>query len=122
MKPKYRPVKSLRKADRFTWQDHHFVNNLPALDFANTVVYRDRPDRREDRLLSLADLDEWRPFAGTGLGPPRASFRQVFHARETIDRLFRHAAGGGYPVGADFRRLIRLYARHGPTSALAKTG
>jgi predicted RNA-binding Zn ribbon-like protein len=40
--------------------------------------------------------------------------------RETIDRFFRHTAGG-YPVAADFRRLIRLYARHGPMSALAKT-
>ena len=121
MKSKYRPVKSLSNAIPFTWQDHHFVNHLPALDFANTVVYRGRPDRREDRVMSLVDLDKWRRFAGTGLGPPRASFRQVFQVRETIDRFFRHAAGGS-PVGTDFRRLIRLYARHGPISALAKTG
>jgi predicted RNA-binding Zn ribbon-like protein len=120
MKPKQRSVKSLGKAVPFVWQDHHFVNHLPALDFANTVVYRARPERRRDRLRSLADLDNWRRFAGTGLGPQRASFRQVLQVRETIDRFFRHAAGG-YPVAADFRRLIRLYARHAPMSALAKT-
>jgi predicted RNA-binding Zn ribbon-like protein len=120
MKPKQRSVKSLGKAVPFVWQDHHFVNHLPALDFANTIVYRARPERRRDRLISLADLDNWRRFAGTGLGPQRASFRRVLQVRETIDRFFRHTAGG-YPVAADFRRLIRLYARHGPMSALAKT-
>jgi predicted RNA-binding Zn ribbon-like protein len=119
MKPKQRSVKSLGKAIPFVWQDHHFVNHLPALDFANTVVYRARPERRQDRLISLADLDRWRRFAGIGLGPPRASFRQVLQVRETIDRFFRHTAGGS-PVATDFRRLIRLYARHGPMSALAK--
>jgi predicted RNA-binding Zn ribbon-like protein len=120
MKPKQRSVKSLGKAVPFVWQDHHFVNHLPALDFANTIVYRARPERRRDRLISLADLDNWRRFAGTGLGPQRASFRRVLQVRETIDRFFRHTAGG-YPVAADFRRLIRLYARHAPMSALAKT-
>jgi predicted RNA-binding Zn ribbon-like protein len=120
MKPKQRSVKSLGKAIPFVWQDHHFVNHLPALDFANTVVYRARPERRQDRLISLADLDRWRRFAGIGLGPPRASFRQVLQVRETIDWFFRHTAGGS-PVATDFRRLIRLYARHGPMSALAKT-
>jgi predicted RNA-binding Zn ribbon-like protein len=120
MKPKHRPVKSLGKnAVPFAWQDHHFINHLPALDFANTVVYRARPKRREDRLTSLADIDSWRR-AGTGLAPPRASFRQIFEVRETIDRFFRHTAGGS-PAAADFHRLIRLYARHGPMSALAKT-
>jgi predicted RNA-binding Zn ribbon-like protein len=69
MKPKQRSVKSLGKAVPFVWQDHHFVNHLPALDFANTIVYRARPERRRDRLISLADLDNWRRFAGTGLGP-----------------------------------------------------
>jgi predicted RNA-binding Zn ribbon-like protein len=120
MKPKHRSVKSLGKAVPFAWRDHHLVNHLPALDFANTVVYRARPERREDRLTSLADIDGWRRRAGIGFGPPRASFRQVFEVRETIDRFFRHAAGGS-PLAADFHRLIRLYARHGPMSALAKT-
>jgi predicted RNA-binding Zn ribbon-like protein len=120
MKPKQRSVKSLGKAIPFVWQDHHFVNHLPALDFANTVVYRARRERRQDRLISLADLDRWRRFAGPGLGPPHASFRQVLQVRETVDRFFRHTAGGS-PVATDFRRLIRLYARHGPMSALTKT-
>jgi predicted RNA-binding Zn ribbon-like protein len=122
MKPKSRPVKSLRKAVPFGWRNHHFVNRLPALDFANTVVYRNRPDRREDRLGTLADLDMWWRFAGTGLGLPRASLRQVLQVRETVDRFFRQTAGGSPAPGADFRRLIRLYARHGPVSALAITG
>src|SRR6185295_1578685 len=120
MKPKYRPVKSLRKSAPPKWQNHHFVNRLPALDFANTVVYRNRPDRRDDRLTSLADLARWRSFAGAGSGASRASLRQVLQVRETIDRFFRDTAGGS-AVGADFPRLIRLYARHGPAAALAKT-
>jgi predicted RNA-binding Zn ribbon-like protein len=121
MKPKYRPVKSLRKPVPFTWQGHHFVNRLPALDFANTVVYRNHPDRRDDRLTTLAELDKWRRFAGTGPGLACASLRQALQVRETIDRFFRHTAGGSL-VGTDFRRLIRLYARHGPVAALATTG
>jgi predicted RNA-binding Zn ribbon-like protein len=121
MKPKSRPVKSLQKAVSFAWQDHHFVNGLPALDFANTVVYRNRPDRRDDRLTALADLEKWRRFAKAGLGPPRASLEHILQVRETIDRFFRQAAGGPAELGTDFRRLIRLYARHGPAGALEKT-
>src|SRR5215217_6281168 len=120
MKPKHRSVKYLGKPIPFVWLDHHVVNHLPALDFANTVVYRARSERREDRLISLADLDRWRRVAGTGLGPPHASFRQVLQVRENIDRFFRHSARGS-PVAADVRRLVRLYARHGPLSVLAKT-
>jgi predicted RNA-binding Zn ribbon-like protein len=121
MKPKSRPVKSLRKAVPFPWQDHHFINRLPALDFANTVVYRNRPDRRDDRLTNLAALDRWRRFAGPELGLPHGSLKHVLQVRETIDRFFRQSAGGTSVPGADFRRLIRLYARHNPPHSLEKT-
>ncbi|MGH6874935.1 MAG: CGNR zinc finger domain-containing protein [Aestuariivirgaceae bacterium] len=121
MKPKSRPVKSLHKAGSFAWQDHHFINRLPALDFANTVVYRNRPARRDDRLTTLADLEKWRRSAMAGLGPSRGSLKHVLKVRETIDRFFRQTADGPPMPAADFRRLIGLYARHGPAEALEKT-
>lgn len=121
MKPKSRPVKSPQKVVSFAWQDHHFVNRLPALDFANTVVYRHRPDRRDDRLRAPADVEKWRRCAKAGLGPARGSLNHVLQVRETIDRFFRQIAHGSPVPAGEFRRLIHLYALHGPAEALEKT-
>jgi predicted RNA-binding Zn ribbon-like protein len=120
MKPKARPVKS--PATRlFRWQDHHFINRQPALDFANTVVYRHRPDRRDDRIATLRDVDRWRRSAAQELGPAEGSLAELRAAREAIDGFFRATAASHRPDVGAFHRLLRLYARYGPAPGLRLT-
>jgi predicted RNA-binding Zn ribbon-like protein len=85
----------------FPWHDHHFINRNPALDFANMVVWRNRPDRREDRGQSSENLRGW--AAHSGLEAPRSGIAQCVRVREAIDRYFR--AREGWP------ELVALYAR-----------
>jgi len=95
----------------FHWEDHHFVAGSPALDFANAVVYRPDPRRREDRFRHPGDVNAWAAAAGLEAAPVDGpDMRDVIAAREAIDAFFR------LPVGmaktAAWQRLVRLYARH----------
>jgi predicted RNA-binding Zn ribbon-like protein len=117
MKPKHRPVKSPAS---FDWQGHHFISRTPALDFANTVVYRNRPDRRRDRLAAIADIERWRRHADAGLGRPLGPLGRHLQVREAIDRFFREAAAGEVEADA-LRALMRFYARHAAFHLLHKT-
>lgn len=115
-------VKHNRTAPRFKWSDHHYINRNLALDLANTVVYRNHPERREDRLKSMESVENWSRSGGLKLpSPVRASLRQVLTVRETIDRFFRQAADAEAPDQTSWHRLARLYASHLPHSGLAKT-
>ena len=84
----------------FHWHDHHFINRHPALDFANTVVWRDKPGRREDRGRSPENLNSWAAYSG--LAAPSSDIEHCVTVREAIDRYFR--SGGGWP------ELVSLYA------------
>lgn len=84
----------------FHWHDHHFINRHAALDFANMVVWRNRPERREDRGQSLENLKNWAAYAG--LPAPSSGVAECMAARETIDGYFR--SGAGWP------RLVAFYA------------
>ncbi len=84
----------------FHWHDHHFINRHPALDFANMVVWRNRPERREDRGQSAANLESWAAYAG--LAAPCSTVAQCVMAREAIDRYFRSGEG--------WSDLVSLYA------------
>jgi predicted RNA-binding Zn ribbon-like protein len=88
----------------FEWHDHHFINDVACLDFANTVVYRPFPEKREDRLRSLADLTAW--IAAAKLGSrSRTSLKEAIALREAIDSLFRGIASTNDcrpPVWTDF--------------------
>ncbi|MFZ5675766.1 MAG: CGNR zinc finger domain-containing protein [Pseudomonadota bacterium] len=84
----------------FHWDDHHFINRQPALDFANMVVWRGQPGREEDRGRSIENLAGWALFAG--LKPPASSVERCIAAREAIDGYFR--SGSGWPA------LATLYA------------
>jgi predicted RNA-binding Zn ribbon-like protein len=44
----------------FDWNEHRFSGGVLALDLANTVVWRDREDKRTDRFSSIDDIV---PFA-----------------------------------------------------------
>jgi predicted RNA-binding Zn ribbon-like protein len=116
-----RTVKYPHASHGFVWSDHHFINGNPALDLANTVVYRNRPERREDRLRSLESLDKWRRAAG--LKPSRSeSLGHILAAREAIDRFFRLAAlPATKPDKSAWNDLVMLYAAHRPQAGLVKT-
>ncbi|MFL5259587.1 MAG: CGNR zinc finger domain-containing protein [Hyphomicrobiales bacterium] len=68
-------------------QPHHFLNAVPCLDFANTVVWRSEPARREDRLRTGSDLALWAKTAK--LPTPRLRINKALELRETIDAYFR---------------------------------
>jgi predicted RNA-binding Zn ribbon-like protein len=94
----------------FTPRDHHFINDLACLDFANTVVWRNDPARRIDRLGAQSDLSAWAMAAG--LARPEMSLNGAVAMREVIDRFFR--SGSRRDGWAD---LVALYA-----DALAEPG
>jgi predicted RNA-binding Zn ribbon-like protein len=122
MRNNRRPVKSPHKLCRFVWSEHHFVNGNAALDLANTVVYRNWPDRRQDRLRSLRTLDDWRQAGHPNSALPR-SLRQIVAAREVIDRFFRLAAAPAAeePDKSAWKELVGLYASHVPGTGLMKS-
>ena len=98
--------------------EHHFINQVPCLDFANTVVWRDDPNRSEDRLQTDGDLSVWAKAAR--LAMPHMDVERATAMREVIDRYFR--SGDEREGWAD---LVALYAealagpdRHFPRSIL----
>jgi len=102
----------------FAWHDHHFINGIACLDFANTVVYRPFPERREDRLTSLANLRSWIDAAGLSAGG-RVNLDDATDLRETIDRLFRSAAREGCSPATLWADFIAHYDGLARRSGLA---
>jgi predicted RNA-binding Zn ribbon-like protein len=88
----------------YTPNAHHFLNGVPCLDFANTVVWRNAAARRLDRLATEADLSVW--AAAAGLSPPCLRLAGAVAMRETIDRYFRRGR-----ERQDWADLVALYAR-----------
>jgi predicted RNA-binding Zn ribbon-like protein len=120
---KRQTVKHNRRAPLFRWSGHHFLNRNPALDLANTLVYRNRPDRREDRLRTIENVENWSRAGGMKLRPfAHTSLTQILIVRESIDRFFRRAAAAEEIDRAAWNRLMRLYASNLPGSGLTKTG
>lgn len=104
----------------FEWHDHHFINGIACLDFANTVVYRTRAERREDRLGSLADIRSWLLAAGLATSR-RPSLSQVVALRESIDALFREAALSRSCSSNAWGRFFAQYSRLARGHALERT-
>ncbi len=114
-------VKSARPS--FAWAGHHFLNRDLALDFANTVVYRSIPDRRDDRLTDRRAVENWALASGHPVRlRPDATLTDAIRIRESIDAFFRHAALHDAPHADLWRRLVRLYVRHGVAIPRAATG
>jgi predicted RNA-binding Zn ribbon-like protein len=97
-------------AQAFAWHDHHFINGIACLDFANTVVYRPLPARREDRLETRANLRSWlaaaKPREGGAL-----DLRSAIELREAIDTLFREIASGESLKRKTWEGFIGHYAQ-----------
>jgi len=95
----------------FAWEDHHFVAGSPALDFANSVVYRFDARRRKDRFRTTSDVDAWAAAAGLKIAPlVPEDLHDVIVVREAIDRFYRPSPEA--ELFAAWQQLVRLYARH----------
>jgi predicted RNA-binding Zn ribbon-like protein len=96
-----------------------------ALDFVNTVDWRDDPDRRKELLADFDDLLDWakaaklvgptevRTMAAEAeRGPGRAmrGLRRARRLREVLARLLTAAAGGSRPAARDLRLLNAFLA------------
>lgn len=89
----------------FDWNAHRFSGGVLALDLANTVIFREAPDRSQDR---LADPIEVPCFATAAANFRRGEWGNIqlrspisqgdiaalINVREAINRLFRTAARG----------------------------
>ena len=102
------PVKPNRIEAPLSWAEHHFVNRHPALDFANTVVYRHLPARRGDRLANMKLVRSWGRAAGLPMSSA-LSMRRVLEVREAIDAFFRGVTCRD-PDMRSWQRLLQLYA------------
>jgi predicted RNA-binding Zn ribbon-like protein len=105
----------------YAWAEKQFVAGTVALDFANTVCYRQDPARRLDKIPDAVELAAFaraaRIFSDAGSfqtenlakrdGPFALTlYREV---REATDVLFRPVGYGGQPEAAAFSGLLRLY-------------
>ena len=103
------------------WTERQFVGGTVALDFANTVCYRDDPARCFDKISGVKEL---RAFAREALvhsdaGGWSADFPRgemddltltLYRAvRETVDELFRPVAHDGNLETLPFQALLRFH-------------
>jgi predicted RNA-binding Zn ribbon-like protein len=103
------------------WTEKQFVGGTVALDFVNTVCYREDPARRFDKisgreeLLGFAEAAQrlsdatGRPAATPGPDPDDVQLAFYRAIREAIDALFRSALQGGTPEITAFQALLRLH-------------
>lgn len=88
------------------WTPHRFSGGVLALDAANTVVHRGRPDKSFDRFDDRSEIGRFAEAAGRFrsdevggrplmVGDCEAAAPRVLAIREATDRLFRHAAACG---------------------------
>jgi hypothetical protein len=81
------------------------------LDFVNTRLYANRPDRRIDRLENADDVEGWRESGwphcrGYGARDAAAAVR----LRSAVEGYFRPLARGAPPPPESWAYLARIYA------------
>ncbi|CAN7298090.1 CGNR zinc finger domain-containing protein [Phyllobacterium sp. LjRoot231] len=87
----------------FDWNAHRFSGGVLALDLANTVIFRENPERLLDRFGDLVELPRFAEAAAifrigewgeVQFHPPLAQkgIEALIGIREAINRLFRGAA------------------------------
>jgi len=106
----------------FAWSDHHFLNRHPALDFANTVVYRHLAARRDDRLEGIDSVRAWGRASGFDISMRQIEpLAKIMRSRAAIAAFFRGIATGGEPDPGLWRELVRLHCRHASRTGLTVT-
>jgi predicted RNA-binding Zn ribbon-like protein len=101
----------------WNWTGKQFVAGALALDFANTVCYRDDPAREFDKLdepgafegfvraaLTLSDARGW-----TTAGADGEQFALCAEIRDATDGLFRPVARGHAPKAGALAQILRLH-------------
>ncbi|NTS32206.1 CGNR zinc finger domain-containing protein [Phyllobacterium sp. BT25] len=103
----------------FEWNAHRFSGGVLALDLANTVVFRESPERSLDRFSDPAEVTRFAAAAadfrqgewGNVKFRPPLSEREItglIDMREAINRLFRTAVHGGGLSPAPLSEFLRL--------------
>ncbi|WP_027229465.1 CGNR zinc finger domain-containing protein [Phyllobacterium sp. UNC302MFCol5.2] len=103
----------------FEWNAHRFSGGVLALDLANTVVFRESPERSLDRFSDPAEVTRFAAAAadfrqgewGNVEFRPPLSEREItglIDMREAINRLFRTAVHGGGLSPAPLSEFLRL--------------
>lgn len=82
------------------WNAHRFSGGVLALDFINTVIYRDDPSRRLDRLNNLGQIDRF------------ACAATKFRCSELgVDARFQHVSSAEGDILIDLRERADDYFR-----------
>lgn len=103
----------------FDWNAHRFSGGVLALDLANTVVFRDAPDRALDRFSDHSQLQGFARAAAqfrqgewgdARFRPPEhpAQINRLIDVREAINTLFRTAVRGGGLQPANMAAFLQL--------------
>ena len=109
------------------WNAHRFSGGPLALCAANSVIWRSDPARRADRFAEPAEIVRFADAANVHCARELAGERvaavdavAVKAIRETIDHLFRDAAGGGGLL--DQKTLGELLVQAGRAMIAANPG
>jgi predicted RNA-binding Zn ribbon-like protein len=87
----------------FKWTSHRFSGGVLALDLVNTVVWKDLPEKREDRFADKANIASFAEAAsvfrsaevsGKRILPPDSPdhIKHLLHLRDTLDKWLRPPA------------------------------
>jgi predicted RNA-binding Zn ribbon-like protein len=102
----------------FEWTAHRFSGGLLALDLVNTVVCRNQPALRTDRLSSIDAIQTFCEAAGRfrpedaagGLVFNPSATAELVELREAVDGWLRPIAGGRQTSAAAIERLFSAAA------------
>jgi predicted RNA-binding Zn ribbon-like protein len=103
----------------FDWTAHRFSGGVLALDLANTVIFRETPERALDRFSDRGELQRFADAAAHFRKPEwgEARFRspdeqagidRLIDVRETINALFRRAVREGGLQADTMARFLKL--------------
>jgi predicted RNA-binding Zn ribbon-like protein len=103
----------------FDWNAHRFSGGVLALDLANTVIFRETPERLQDRFADAAEVPRFAMAAAhfrqgewgdVQFRPPvtPSGFTTLINARESINGLFRAAAKGQGLAPRTLSAFLRL--------------
>lgn len=104
------------------WKTEHFVAGDPALELANTILYR-FAETREDAIAKVQDLADWAASIGLAETTAKVTSKdlpKVHLVRENIYAMFSAVAAGRSFPDSSFALLLRNAAERFEVSAIPK--
>ncbi len=103
----------------FDWNAHRFSGGVLALDLANTVIFRETPERSQDRFADPAEVPRFAMAAANfrqgewgdiQFRPPvsQSGIAALIKVREATNKLFRAAARGEGLTPRTLSAFLRL--------------